>query len=536
MTERLSNHEKQLLMRYRLLLTRFHSAPVQIKLSELAEIMHCTQRYARTQLRNMQQAGWLSWLPGVGRGASGILWCQVDAAALQALLDGDYVTLTQENSVVAPPQFSADTKGDHFIVPFYRPLMKITPSLYTIWPERHLIRMVHSGLMRHVPGRKEPVPSLARAADISPDGLMWTFHLRRGLFWHSGEPLDPAQLLPVLERRARGPELPHVMAVELFDHTLRLKLSAPDVLLLHRLAHPINAFAHPEEDTNGLGPFRVSMQSRSSLELQRSPFWYGERPEAAKISFKLHPCEKPDWSTVTLESGNHTQPDIPSRCITGESGFTFLMFNNTRNTLEPEQRAVVRRILQGLMPKIIDRLPSVSALPEWLCCQEHDAEPTLLPPELNVVYCRMPETTLMMEELRKSFLWRGCRLNVTPRLASHWLLPGEDWSGFDFCVGFQPLGENQAEMFEEHYRKSPMFKIFMGEAWDAHNKELLTRAAGKNIKQHEWRVMRAFRAMLRNDVITPLYIQRWNLYVPDQARDIEVNDFGWPDFTRIWMP
>ncbi|ELY4671726.1 SgrR family transcriptional regulator [Cronobacter muytjensii] len=536
MTERLSRHEKRLLMRYRLLLARFHSAPVQIQLSELAEIMHCTQRYARTQLGDMQQAGWLSWSPGVGRGACGVLRCLVDAAALQALLDGDYATLMEETPVSVPPQLNINTEGEHFIVPFYRPVLKITPSLYTVWPERHLIRMVHSGLMRHVHGREEPVPCLARAADVSPDGLIWTFHLRRGLFWHSGEPFDPAQLLPVLKRRMGGSTLPHVTGMELCDHTLRLKLSAPDVLLPHRLAHPANAFAHPEQGINGLGPFRISLQTLSLIELKRSPFWYGERPESAKISFKTHPCENPDWSKITLESAHQTQPDIPARCITGESGFTFLMFNNTRTTLEPEQRAVVRRILLGLMPEMIKRLSSVSALPDWLCCREQDVEPSLLPPELNVVYCRMPETKVLIDQLRKSLLWRGCRLNATPRIASHWLLPGENWSDFDFCVGFQPLGTNLAGGFEEHYRNSQVFRIFMGETWDARNKKLLTRAVGGSIKQHAWQVMRAFRVLMRNGIISPLYVQRWNLYVPGQARDIEVNDFGWPDFTRIWMP
>lgn len=53
MTERHSTHLKRLSKRYRLLLERFHSAPVLIKLSEVAEIMYCTQRYARSLLRNM---------------------------------------------------------------------------------------------------------------------------------------------------------------------------------------------------------------------------------------------------------------------------------------------------------------------------------------------------------------------------------------------------------------------------------------------------------------------------------------------------
>lgn len=536
MVDRLSLHEKRLLMRYKLIRSRFYSAPVRVRLSELAELMHCTPRYARTLLRDMQLLGWLDWSPGAGRGAAGVLRCLVDAPALRALLDDNYVVQTGEVSVSAPPVVSNDTEGGRYTVRFYRPLMKITPSLYTVWPERHLIRMVHTGLMRYAPGGEEPVLGLALAADVSADKLTWTFYIRRGLLWHSGEPFKPGQILPALRRRAGGPGLPHVSTVELCGHTLRLKLSTPDVLLLHRLAHPANAFAHPEEETNGLGPFRIDLQSQSALVLHRSPFWYAEWPQAAKISFEVHPCEKIDWSIIAVKLEGQELSDMPLRRMTGEGGFTFLMFNETRTTLTPAQQAVVRGITRRTAADFINIAESVSVLPDWLRPVDNAPEPVPLPPELNVVYCRMPETTALIEKLKKSLLWRGCRLNVTPRIASHWLLSEEDWSAFDFCIGFQPVGSNQAVMFEEHYRNGPMFCAFMGKHRDERNKILLTRAARANLRQHERRVMRVFRTLLKNGVITPLYTQQWCLNMPEQVRGVEVCELGWPDFTSIWHP
>lgn len=536
MVDRLSLHEKRLLMRYRLIRSRFYSAPARVRLSELAELMHCTPRYARTLLRDMQLLGWLDWSPGTGRGAAGVLRCLVDATALRALLDDDYAVQTGEVSVSAPPVVSNDTEGGRYTVRFFRSLMKITPSLYTVWPERHLIRMVHLGLMRYGPGGKAPVPGLALAADVSADKLTWTFYIRRGLLWHSGEPFNPEQILPALRRRAGGPGLPHVSTVELCGHTLRLKLSTPDVLLPYRLAHPANAFAHPKEETNGLGPFRTGLQSQDALVLYRSPFWYAEWPHAAKISFEVDHSEETDWSIITIKPEEQELPNMPLRRMAGEGGFTFLMFNETRMTLSPAQQAVVREIIRSTAADLVNIVESVSELPDWLHPVDNAPEPVLLPPELNVVYCCMPETTALIEKLKKSLLWRGCRLNVTPRIASHWLLPEQDWSAFDFCIGFQPAGSNQAVMFEGHYRNGPMFSAFMGKRRDERNRMMLTRAARANLKQHERWVMRAFRILLKKGVITPLYTQHWCLNMPEQVRGVEVCELGWPDFTSIWHP
>src|SRR5690606_36508075 len=35
----------------------------------------------------------------------------------------------------------------------------------------------------------QPIPAVAESWNASPDGLVWTFHLRDGLKWSNGEPL-----------------------------------------------------------------------------------------------------------------------------------------------------------------------------------------------------------------------------------------------------------------------------------------------------------------------------------------------------------
>jgi MarR-like DNA-binding transcriptional regulator SgrR of sgrS sRNA len=535
MTYRLHPHEMRLLTRYRRLLMRWRTAPVHVSMGEIAEVLYCTPRYARTLLWDMQKAGWLSWTARPGRGAGGVLRCLVDAAALQTLLDGEYAIQTESTEAPAPAIKEGARDGERFSLRFYRPLMKVTPSLYTIWPERHLIQMVHVGLMRFLPGSENPVPGLAHTTEVSPDGLTWTFYLRRGLFWHNGEPLIPEQLLPSLQRHVGGPGLPHVIQIKLSDYILQMILKTPDALLPHRLAHPAYALPHPENQTVGLGPYRIGKHTALALVLQRSAFWYGEQPQTAEVRFNVQQRPAPDWSVITLENARAYETVPHATTLTGEGGFTFLTFNKARGSMSQAQQVVVRRIFQSLLPGLIDKVPTIAELPEWLRVNEVEVEPAELPPELNIVYCLMPETTALVEQLKKSLQWRGCHLNITTRAASHWLLPAEEWASFDFCIGFQPLFKRQAGMLEEHYRHCPMFRTYWGEKCYGRGQSILTRAVKGNRQQHTRRIWRLFSYLLQTGLITPLYIQRWQLQVPGGTRGVEACELGWPDFTCLWM-
>lgn len=536
MTDRLSLHQKRLLLRYLRLLARFRTAPVMSSLGEISEIIYCSLRYTRSQLNDMQQSGWLYWTPRAGRGAGGVIHCRLDEAALQALLDGDFKVQTEDFGLPDSLASVKATDGDRYCIRFFRPLMKVTPSLYTAWPERHLIHMVHVGLMRLEPTQEAPVPGLAHTVDVSSDGLTWTLHLRRGLTWHNGKPFKPEQLLPTLERHIGSPGLPYVEQIGLSGYTLTFRLTTPDILLPVRLAHPAYALPHPEDEIIGLGPFRVSEHTASSLVLQRSPFWYGENPYAAEVRFDIQPRPAPDWSVIKLETLPSPAAPEPVSTWTGLGGYTFMTFNANRGTLTHAQQPLIRHLVKSLVQSMLNNNPTIKECPEWLQGGDSDVEPAELPAELSVVYCLMPETTLLMEQLKKSLLWRRCRLNITTRAANHWLLPGEEWSAFDFCVGFQPIGTHQAGRLEEHYRHCPMFREFWGSNNDKRGQRILKKILKGTYSQYSRWIQRLNTYLIKRGWITPLYAQGWCLQAPARVKGVETRELGWPDFTRLWLP
>jgi len=65
----------------------------------------------------------------------------------------------------------------------------LDPAIITGLPEFRIMLGLFEGLMRLDPKTAEPVPGLAQSYDISPDGRLYTFHLRTNLVWSTGEPV-----------------------------------------------------------------------------------------------------------------------------------------------------------------------------------------------------------------------------------------------------------------------------------------------------------------------------------------------------------
>ena len=65
----------------------------------------------------------------------------------------------------------------------------LDPALSTDVPTGRAVGYVFDGLTRFDPNAKVE-PGLAERWDISPDGLTYTFHLRRGVTFHDGSPFS----------------------------------------------------------------------------------------------------------------------------------------------------------------------------------------------------------------------------------------------------------------------------------------------------------------------------------------------------------
>ena len=65
----------------------------------------------------------------------------------------------------------------------------LDPQTVTGVPESHILQALFEGLVSQDPHDLHPIPGVAESWDISPDGRIYTFHLRHNARWSNGDPL-----------------------------------------------------------------------------------------------------------------------------------------------------------------------------------------------------------------------------------------------------------------------------------------------------------------------------------------------------------
>ena len=76
----------------------------------------------------------------------------------------------------------------------------LDPHIVTGVTEHHLIMSLLEGLVTEDAVDLHPVPGVAEKWDVSPDGLVYTFHLRKNAKWSNGEKVTAKDFLESYKR------------------------------------------------------------------------------------------------------------------------------------------------------------------------------------------------------------------------------------------------------------------------------------------------------------------------------------------------
>lgn len=159
-------------------------------------------------------------------------------------------------------------------------------------------------------------PSLALDWEVSEDGTVYEFHLRRGVSWHDGAPFTSEDVAFTIQSMQdpgyQGPaalaELwRNVMVEKLDSHTVRFILEEPFPSFLYYTtigllpAHLLSDVPAPEllshefsrEKPIGTGRFQVeSMSSDQVILTPFSGYWAGGEPHVGRVEFWLFGSEE----------------------------------------------------------------------------------------------------------------------------------------------------------------------------------------------------------------------------------------------------
>jgi peptide/nickel transport system substrate-binding protein len=158
------------------------------------------------------------------------------------------------------------------------------------------------------PDAKSIVPGLAESWEASPDGLRYTFRLRRGVTFHDGTRFNAAAAQANIERnylrgsrfytedppnvreRAIGGLVKEVIAVD--EHTVTVVLKNRQVHLLFQVP-----MVSPEalarqggrvgDHPVGTGPFRFTRRNDQEIILTANDAYWGGRPKIDRLTFRI---------------------------------------------------------------------------------------------------------------------------------------------------------------------------------------------------------------------------------------------------------
>src|SRR5215813_1323020 len=189
-----------------------------------------------------------------------------------------------------------------------------------------ICEQIFEHLVRYAPSTTDVLPDLALSWEVDPLGTVWTFHLRPGVKFHDGTPMDADAVVFSFDRQ-RNPFHPqhepdfaywvdqysYIEKVEALDPlTVRIRIERPYAPFLSSLAMFPAAIVSPtavrkygHDFANhpvGTGPFKFASWTRGDrIVIERNDAYWGEKPRVQRIVFRDIPDAR--QRLVALEGG-----------------------------------------------------------------------------------------------------------------------------------------------------------------------------------------------------------------------------------------
>ncbi|MBL1421608.1 MAG: ABC transporter substrate-binding protein [Alphaproteobacteria bacterium] len=236
---------------------------------------------------------------------------------------------------VSTTAFAAENHGGSIIVTYKDDVSTLDPAIGYDWQNWSMIKSLFSSLLDYEPGTTNLVNDLAESYEISPDGLVYTFKIMKGVKFHNGREMVASDIKYSLDRvsnpktlspgagffasikgfdEVSGGTAENLSGVEVVDdYTVKITLARPDATFLHVMALnfasivPKEAVEEFGEDFGthpvGTGAYKMTEWTRGQhLTFEANKDYYDSNlPYLDKITFEVG--QEPIVALLRLERG-----------------------------------------------------------------------------------------------------------------------------------------------------------------------------------------------------------------------------------------
>ncbi|MCD8513270.1 MAG: ABC transporter substrate-binding protein [Nitrincola sp.] len=195
-----------------------------------------------------------------------------------------------------------------------------------------------------VNGEGELQPRLASQWDVSNDGLIYRFVLRRGVRFHDNNPFTAEvarfSIQRMIEEESKNPQkmlFNNIASVDVEGlHLLKITLYQPDPFFLSNLALPAAVIVHPNSAENnathpiGTGPYKfVEWIPKRSVRLSLNERYWGKKPAIKTVDY------------LFMQTSVGTESLLAEGLIDGLLGVTRV---TNRFVIHPDYRMIPRNL------------------------------------------------------------------------------------------------------------------------------------------------------------------------------------------------
>ena len=261
-----------------------------------------------------------------------IRWASWWAVALVPLFACDLGGLAGSSATESVRTPAAASRRDPGTLMVGRPAdaISLDPARVTDNESAEVCEQIYEALLHYRPGSNRIEPGLAERWEMSPDGQRWTFHLRPGVRFHDGTPLDADAVVFSLERQRdvkhafhrpdrtglrfsywenlykniRSVEAVGPLSVRITIEERYAPFEANMAMFPVAIVSPTAVAEHGEDFYRhpvGTGPFRFAEWQDGRIVLERNPDYWGPAPAMERLVFRAIPDGR--QRLIELESG-----------------------------------------------------------------------------------------------------------------------------------------------------------------------------------------------------------------------------------------
>lgn len=502
-----------------------------ITVSAIGETMNCSERHARTLLKQMSERGWLCWKPARGRGLKGSLTClleplqacynEVDIATEQGKYDVAHklIGFNDRNVASALKQYltHATIESENTVhAPFHRKLSWLHPHHAMERTERHLIHEVFQTLVTS--SEERFTGELAHSWNHCQYYRSWTFYLRTGVVFHDQTPLSAFDVVESLQALATSPywsrlydhidsisaNSPYQITIELTEpdpHFLALLCRSEAAILPKSMVHRAESVYKPI----GSGAFSVTVNSEKLLRLTRHSQYSGSNALVQHIELWIHE----EWAKDKKCAENFfflNDEEETYKVATADIGYFFLLLNHTEL-----QNTNFKHQLESLFSE-----------------EQSSALCSSLPIEFS--YENNNENRTFAKKLKEGLALGGSQGHGTQVIYGH---PKTNQA---LSIGGIRLEGDRATSLFAFFKLYPHWHNNLNwKQQDKLSKALSTVRHAHNSTERERLLDELLVWLYQDNVLAIIKSEDLTLTIPSRIRGVEINSIGWCNFSRLWI-